>query len=135
MELRLVRTAEHSGATLGTLSFDGLPELLTLESAWDDNKRFMSCIPAGIYKAKRKVSPRFGLTYEVCKVPGRSHILFHAGNTHHDTSGCILLGIRFGRMKNTSAILLSRVAMKHFMARLKDHPEVVLTIVDATGRI
>lgn len=135
MELRLVRVAEHNGATLGTLAFDGLPELVTLENAWRQNKRVISCIPPGTYKIKRKVSPRFGLTYEVCNVQGRTHILFHVGNTHVDTSGCILVGGRYGTIRGESAVLNSRVAMQRFMERLKDHPEAVLTIVDATGRI
>lgn len=135
MDVRLVRVAEHNGATLGTLAFDGLPELLTLENRWVDNRRVISCIPPGTYKIKRKVSPRFGLTYEVCQVPGRTHILFHAGNTHKDTSGCVLLGCRYGIIGGESAVLMSRVAMKRFMERLKDFPEAVLSIVDATGRV
>lgn len=135
MELRLVRVAEYDGVTLGTLALDGVPMFVTLEPAWRDNKRRISCIPNGTYKAKRKRSPKFGPTYQVCQVLNRTHIIFHVGNTLRDTEGCILLGLRFGKIGNTSAVLSSRYAMKRFMDRLVDYPEVVLTIVDATGRI
>jgi hypothetical protein len=31
---------------------------------------------------------------EVAEVPERDFILFHGGNTHYDTDGCLLPGIR-----------------------------------------
>jgi hypothetical protein len=68
------------------------------EDDWLDNKPTVSAIPAGLYLCKRVVSPRFGPTFEVTKVPGRSKILFHNGNTEEDTLGCLLLGERFGAL-------------------------------------
>lgn len=68
------------------------------EDDWLNNKPNQSCIPSGLYRCKAVVSPKFGATYEVTKVPGRSHILFHAGNTEEDTQGCLLLGSSFGAL-------------------------------------
>lgn len=68
----------------------------TAEDDWDGNRRQKSAIPVGTYQCVKRVSPRFGPTFEITGVPGRSAILFHAGNTEEDTLGCVLLGERFG---------------------------------------
>lgn len=58
--LRLVRVSEHNGATMGVLCVDDVPEFVTLEDAWRDNERMISCIPVGRYKVKPRNSPKFG---------------------------------------------------------------------------
>lgn len=131
--LRLVRVSEYNGATLGVLCVDDMPEFVTLEEAWRDNERKISCIPIGRYKIKPRNSPSRGRVYEVMDVPERSHILIHAGNTHKDTEGCILLGMQFGKIDSESAILASRSAMQRFMALMAGTPETELVIVDAYG--
>lgn len=68
------------------------------EDDWLNNKPNKSCIPSGQYTCKAVQSPKFGATYEVTKVPGRSHILFHAGNTEEDTEGCLLVGNAYGAL-------------------------------------
>ena len=77
---------------------------VTLELPWLDNQRNVSCIPEGIYTTSRHQSPNFGLCFHVQDVPGRSHILIHAGNYvgsinpktgTPDTRGCILPGKAF----------------------------------------
>ena len=52
----------------------------TLELPWLNNIRQESCIPAGTYNCERLNHPRFGHCWHVKDVPGRSEILFHAGN-------------------------------------------------------
>lgn len=131
--LRLVRVSEYNGATLGVLCIDDAPEFVTLEEAWRDNERKISCIPVGRYKIKPRNSPSRGRVYEVVNVPERSHILIHAGNTHKDTEGCILLGMQFGSIENESAILASRSAMQRFMAIMAGTPEAELVIIDSYG--
>lgn len=64
----------------------------TLELPWKNNKTRTSCIPEGEYNAAWHLSPKFGWTYKIFNVPGRSEILFHAGNYPSNTLGCILLG-------------------------------------------
>lgn len=64
----------------------------TLELPWRDNQRRISCIPSGTYKAVKHHSPRFGRSFWVKDVPGRSEILIHSGNYNHHTLGCPLVG-------------------------------------------
>jgi hypothetical protein len=133
MKLRLVRVTEFNGATMGVLCINDAPEFVTLEEAWRDNERNVSCIPIGRYKIGLVNSPSRGMVYKVMDVPQRDHILIHAGNTHKDTQGCILLGVQFGRLGSDSAILASRVAMKQFMQMMKGIKEAELLVVDSYG--
>lgn len=74
-------------------------------------------IPAGTYQVKRmpaSANPRHGECFEVLNVPGRSDILFHAGNTQHDSTGCILLGYGFSRFREQPAISQSQDALQRF---------------------
>lgn len=107
MDLKLMRRNDDGKATLGELHWHPGPNHMayTLEPPWRDNERRVSCIPAGTYplrirteggwneKYRKKYAWHRGMI-EVGDVPGRDFILFHAGNTHHDTDGCILPGIR-----------------------------------------
>lgn len=133
MQLRLVRVSEYNGATCGVLCVNDSPEFVTLEDAWRDNERMISCIPVGRYKIKKHRSPKFGLVYRVEDVPQRDQILFHAGNTHKDTHGCILLGMQFGTIGTDSAVLASRSAFNRFMDLMANSPEAELIIIDAYG--
>jgi len=132
-QLRLVRVTEYNGATMGVLCIDDSPEMVTLEDAWRYNETKVSCIPVGRYKMKLHKSPKFGVTYQVMDVPERSHILFHAGNTHKDTHGCILLGLQFGKVGKETAILASRSAFLKFMELMGNTPEAELIVIDAYG--
>ena len=131
--LRLIRVTEHAGATFGVLCIDEAPEFLTVEDAWRSNETKVSCNPVGRYKIIRHKSPRFGNVYKVLDVPEREHILIHAGNTHRDTEGCILLGMQYGKIGSDSAILASRSAFLQFMKLMEDTPEAQLLIIDAYG--
>ena len=88
-ELKLI-TFSTNDVTMGKL-YEG-KELIcyTIERPWLKNARNVSCIPAGEYKVEMVNSPKFGHTYEVKDVPGRTHILFHKGNYVSDSLGCIL---------------------------------------------
>ena len=66
-------------------------------------------------------------------VPERDHILFHAGNTHKNTNGCILLGMQYGKLGYESAVLASRSAFLQFMDRMGNAPEAQLIVIDAYG--
>ena len=94
--------------TVGVLSIGSKASYLTLEPP--PTKR----IPEGIYICQRHVSPKFGETFKLLDVPGRTHIMFHVGNFVSDSDGCILLG----RMLSDSAISYSKRAMKGFMGAL-----------------
>lgn len=129
MKLKLVRVSEHKDATLGVLCIDGRPVFVTLEDKWRDNERQVSCIPKGKYELIAHSSPKFGRTFQVMNVPDRDAILIHAGNTHKDTHGCILLGLMYGLLGTDSAILSSRAAMEQFMQLMAGYSKATLEIV------
>ncbi|MEO1945369.1 MAG: DUF5675 family protein [Candidatus Thioglobus sp.] len=96
IEATLKREYRDQVITTGELTFkEGEEELYvccTLEPTWADNKRNISCIPAGEYNVVKYSSEKYPEVYEVQDVPGRSKILIHAGNFYKDTKGCILVG-------------------------------------------
>jgi len=109
MNLSIHRITEHDGATFGMFCVDGRPICMTLELAWRNNEPWVSCIPPGHYAVKTgHQSPTFGWTWRVVDTPGRSDILFHAGNTAADTKGCILLGKAIAEFDGTLGISRSR---------------------------
>ena len=117
-QIKLVRIAYIDDGTFGVLFDEDTPFCLTLEREWRDNKRGESCIPAGQYICKRVKSPKFGDTFEILDVFGRSHILFHKGNIEDDSHGCVITGEEYGKYKNKVAVLSSGRAFKEFMTRL-----------------
>lgn len=113
----LIRVSYTKYGTFGVLLEEDIPFAVTLERPWEDNRRNVSCIPLGVYTCKRIISPKFGDTFEVLNVPGRSHILFHKGNLNEDTHGCILVGEYFDPLYGKPAILASGKAFWEFMER------------------
>lgn len=94
----LTRQKSDDKQTLGELKcYNGNNEFTckTLELAWKDNQRNISCIPTGNYKVKKTYSLKFGTVYEVKDVKNRSGIYIHHGNYFSDIQGCILVGNRF----------------------------------------
>ena len=123
----LSRQRESDQGTLGVLSGPGLSPTWIMEPPWRGNRRNRSCIPAGLYEVVPHLSPRHRRCLLVTQVPGRSHILFHAGNLggdvelgwHTHTQGCLLPGLRRGRMtvdgRRQAAVLASRTAFRQLM--------------------
>tara|TARA_R100001594_G_scaffold93641_1_gene127892 strand:- start:90 stop:575 length:486 start_codon:yes stop_codon:yes gene_type:complete len=96
INLLLIRDTMTDASTMGKLFLNGEEFCDTLELAWKDNQRSISCIPAGEYKVRLRL-PRESATRDyihllVQDVPNRSYILVHIGNTTADTKGCILVG-------------------------------------------
>lgn len=136
MKMRLARTSYTPSGTWGILHDDKeLPVCVTLENPWIDNVPRVSCIPLGLYQCIRVDSPKFGVTFQVAGVHERTHILFHKGNTEFDTSGCILLGSRFGQLSDVPAILESNPAFRLFMGLHATEDNFELAIVDAVGGV
>lgn len=119
MNIDLHRIREWRGCTYGVLTLNGRPECLTLEEAWRENARQISCIPPGVYDLKFVDSPRFGEAIELLKVPNRSNILIHSGNTTDDTEGCILLGTTYGELNGLPAVLQSKSAVNNLYGKLR----------------
>ena len=142
----LRRERQSDQGTLGLLSGPGLAPTHVMEPPWRGNRRNRSCIPAGLYKVVPHLSPRFRRCLLVTQVPERSHILFHAGNLggdvergwHTHTRGCLLPGLRTGRMtvagRRQTAVLASRPAFRRLLAWAADRP-FVLEIVAPEGAL
>lgn len=119
-QFKLIRIAYIPDGTFGVLFDEDIPFCLTLEREWKDNEENISCIPRGEYLCKRVESPKFGDTFEVCDVPGRSHILFHRGNIEDDSEGCIVIGEQYHKYKNKISIKASREGFAEFKQRTDD---------------
>lgn len=128
-DLILHRVAYTDDATFGVLIRDGRPFAVTLERGWHDNAPRESCIPTGTYTCKRVQSPRFGNTFEVRAVPGRSAILFHKGNVADDSLGCILVGEAFNPVKGKHGITSSAEGFAEFLTIQKGVNTFTLTVV------
>jgi len=123
MKAELIRVGFLNDGTFGVFVWEGVPVFVTVERPWLDNKNGVSCIPVGKYSVLRcssspdygfQDSQKFGDTFQVFKVPGRSFILFHKGNIMDDSRGCIIVGERFETLKGKVAVLSSGVAFKEF---------------------
>lgn len=97
--LTLKRLGDYEWGTPGVL-IDSNLLLTTLERRWLDNRPNESCIPNGEHLCKRTISPKFGETFEVTRVPNRTDILFHRGNLFGNSLGCILVGAGYGKINN-----------------------------------
>lgn len=137
MKMLLARTESQEQGTFGLLIHGDL-QLHTAELPWRDNARSISCVPEGVYTCKRIISPKFGNTFEIMDVPGRTHILFHAGNFagnedlgfKTDSDGCVLPGLYKSSLNNQKVVLSSRAAFSQLMEHLVDEDEFQLTITN-----
>ncbi|MEF2146187.1 MAG: DUF5675 family protein [Desulfovibrionaceae bacterium] len=131
--MQLIRLEFSDAGVFGVLCRAGQIKYCTLEPPYFDNRQFISCISLGSYRCRRRVSPRFGETFEICGVPGRENILFHAGNTLADTSGCVLLGQGFGSIGGVRGVVASRAAVRDFLAGLDGVSEFSLAVQPLLG--
>ena len=109
--VEIIRLEESAQGTFGVLRLNKQVLCATLEPSDRLNRAGVSSIPAQQYRCARRMSPRFGETFEVLNVPGRTDVLVHPGNTSAHTRGCILLGSGWGCVD-------SREAFGVFMGRL-----------------
>lgn len=114
--------------TFGALLVDKVFFCVTLEPYSFDNIPKESCIPEGQYDCRRVVSPKFGETFEICHVPGRSLIRFHPGNFKHDTQGCPILGQYPDKLKGMRTICNSGKTFEAFMERMQGIDEFKLCV-------
>ena len=117
----LIRFKEVGNSTIGKLYIDGLPALYTLEDKWRGNQSNISCIPQGTYDCvphgwAENTPVKFKKVWRLQNVPDRSAILIHAGNTHEDTYGCILVGLDYD---GNEMVLRSRDAVDLIRNHLK----------------
>jgi hypothetical protein len=128
-DVTLFRVESGNEGTFGILVYPG-GYLYTGELPWRQNKPNISRIPGGRYTVRMRISPKYGRVYEVTGVENRSYILLHQGNycgdraLHYRTNvqGCILLGLKRGRLNGQSAVLSSRIARTRFETRMNMEP-------------
>ena len=116
MHVILNRNTQSDKGTFGVLIMQNAPLCVTLELPWVDNKRDISCIPCGVYGCAKYTSERYGQVWKIHDVPNRSGILFHAGNTLENTSGCVLVGQSFGKDRIDN----SRLALEYLRETLPE---------------
>jgi len=134
-QLRIIRVHDHERfGTFGMLVVNSLPFCMTLEPPDRENQIGQSSIPSGQYTCRSYTSEKYPETFEVTNVPGRTAILFHAGNVAEHTKGCILLGEKLGKLRAEGeeqlAILNSGATFKKFLRWVNPAKALDLTIVE-----
>lgn len=94
-----------------------------------DNAVNISCIPKGLYKAKKRISP--GKGYEVIEfinVPNRTYIQAHYGNYTRQLLGCQLYGDGLKYLDNDDIIDItnSEKTIKKLLSILPDEFEILI---------
>ena len=124
MKAILYRKSKTEDQTLGELQVEDftcftleLPDLNN--DGIEGNEVRKSCIPEGTYRVTRHNSPKFGKTFWVRDVPGRSAILIHPGNYYYHTLGCILVGTNQRDLNKDG--LIDNVSSKKAMEKLLEH--------------
>ena len=124
MSLPLVVLAREyrTDCTLGTVVLPSGRLLRSLENPWLDNRPNISCYPEGAYLCRwleRSGSGKYKRVWHVTDVPGRSGILWHAGNTVDDTLGCTLPGLTHGTLYGKPAVLSSGAGLNAMREELE----------------
>jgi len=127
MKLHLKRLHRTDKSTIGELTIDGKFECYTLEDIEREVKiKAETAIPKGTYKVIINQSNRFKrLMPLLLNVPNFEGVRVHAGNTNHDTEGCILVG----RTRSVDFIGQSRKAYDSLFKKMQAAKEgITLTI-------
>lgn len=129
----LKRTESNDKQTLGdlTISYKGKTfNCKTLELAWKNNQKNISCIPKGLYKVIPHYSGKFGRVYWLQDVENRSYIYFHVGNYYKDTLGCILVGDSYSDINRDGYldVINSRKTLDK-MLNFLENKEILLSII------
>lgn len=132
-EVQILRVVKRDDGVFGIFMVDMYPICLTVERPWLNNQIGISCIPNGQYVCRRVNSPKFGDTFEVTNVSGRSEILLHSGNIDDDSHGCIILGENFEPWKTGQLSLASsKIAFSQFLREMEGQNQFTLTIKEVS---
>jgi len=127
MQITIKRLHKTDKSTIGELLIDGVFECYTLEDVERPVKiKAETAIPKGTYKVIVNMSNRFKrLMPLLLNVPNFEGVRMHAGNTNHDTEGCILVG----RTRSKDFIGQSRKAYEKLFKKMQAAKEISLTIL------
>ena len=127
MQITIKRLHKTDKSTIGELLIDGIFECYTLEDIERPVKiKAETAIPKGTYKVIINQSNRFKrLMPLLLNVPNFEGVRIHAGNTNHDTEGCILVG----RTRSKDFIGQSRKAYENLFKKMQVAKDITLTIL------
>ena len=124
-----IKRSYYKDFTIGIGSCSGF-NFVTLELPDKDNQKNISCIPAGRYWAKKRISPGKGYkVIEFLNVPNRTFIQAHYGNFTHQLLGCQLYGdgLKFIDGDDIIDITNSEKTIKKVLSLLPDRFEIEIT--------
>jgi len=127
--LRVEENYEHG--TFGILKLQKSAFCWTLEPRDEENVNSISSIPVQQYICKRINSPKYGITFEITNVPGRTNVLFHWGNYDNNTKGCVLVGDKKATLGYREALLNSKKTFELLIKELEGFDEFHLTIKES----
>lgn len=120
--------------TLGQLYLNGEYVGYTCEDTLRPDRiklKHETAIEEGMYYSRKYTSTTFGECIAIDDVPNFTHIRIHGGNTHENSSGCVLLGLN--RDKENFRISNSRPAMDKLYEMLDDSKPILTTIINQIG--
>lgn len=137
MKLVLTRDTYTDTTTLGTLACEGAIICQTLEDKMRQDSRPVNewkvpgktAIPTGVYDLVVTRSPRFKTDLPLLlNVTGYIGVRIHPGNTHQDTDGCIIPGLK----RQGDSVIMSRAAydivVRQIQAELRRGKQVTLEV-------
>lgn len=126
MKIEVKRLHRTSNSTIGELTIDGKFECYTLEDVERNVKiKGETAIPKGTYKVIINQSNRFKrLLPLLIGVPNFEGVRIHAGNSNHDTEGCILVG----QNRSLDYITKSRKAFDSLFKKMQKAKDITITI-------
>jgi hypothetical protein len=127
MQITIKRLHKTDISTIGELLIDGIFECYTLEDIERPVKiKAETAIPRGTYKVIINMSNRLKrLLPLLINVPNFEGVRIHAGNTNHDTEGCILVG----QTRGDNYIGQSRKAFAKLFKKMQGAKDITLTIL------
>ena len=127
MQITVKRLHKTDKSTIGELLIDGIFECYTLEDVERPVKiKAETAIPKGPYKVIINMSNRLKrLLPLLINVPNFEGVRIHAGNTNHDTEGCILVG----QTRGDNYIGQSRKAFAKLFKKMQAAKDITLTII------
>ena len=126
MKIEVKRLHRTDNSTIGELTIDGKFECYTLEDIERNVKiKGETAIPKGTYKVIINQSNRFKrLLPLLIGVPNFEGVRIHAGNSNHDTEGCILVG----QNRSVDYITKSRKAFDSLFKKMQGAKNITITI-------
>lgn len=127
MVITVKRLYKTDTSVIGEMLIDGIFECFTLEDAERQVKiKGETAIPKGTYRVIINESNRFKrLLPLLIDVPNFEGVRIHAGNSNHDTEGCILVG----QTRNKNYIGQSRKAFDKLFKKMQAAKNITLTII------